>query len=74
MLVDKLVSRIRTWEIRILSYAGRTQFVNSVLLHIHTYWSSIFLLPKKVLKNITVVCMNFLWRGKGNTLKSPLIA
>ncbi|KAK4733465.1 hypothetical protein R3W88_007726 [Solanum pinnatisectum] len=57
-----------------LLYAGRTQLVNSVRLHIHTYWSSIFLLPKKVLKNITTVCRNFLWSGQENTLKSPLIA
>ncbi|XP_049381419.1 uncharacterized protein LOC125845987 [Solanum stenotomum] len=74
MLVDKLVCRIRTWGTRNLSYAGRTQLVNSVLLHIHTYWSFIFQLPKKVLKSITAVCRNFLWSGQENTTKSQLIS
>ncbi|KAG5591485.1 hypothetical protein H5410_041999 [Solanum commersonii] len=74
MLVDKLVSKIQIWGTRNLSYAGITQLLNSVLLHIHTYWSSIFLLPKKVLRNTTTICRNFLWSGQGNTLKSPLIA
>ncbi|KAK4731424.1 hypothetical protein R3W88_024412 [Solanum pinnatisectum] len=74
MLVDKLVCRIRTWGTRNLSYTGRTQLVNSILLQVHTYWSSIFLLPKKVLKSSTTVCRNFLWSGQENTSRSPLIA
>ncbi|KAG5585913.1 hypothetical protein H5410_046347 [Solanum commersonii] len=41
---------------------------------VHTYWSSIFLLPKKVLKSITTICRNFLWSGQENTSMSPLIA
>lgn len=69
-----LVSKIQIWGTRNLSYVGITQLLNSVLLHIHTYWLSIFLLPKKVLKNTTIICRNFLWSGQGNTLKSPLIA
>lgn len=48
--------------------------VNSVLMHIHSYWSSIFILPKKILKNITAICRNFLWNGKVNTNKIPLLA
>lgn len=74
ILVDKLISRIKRWGTRNLSYVGRAQLVNSVLLHIHVYWSSIFLLPKKVLKSITAACRNFLWSGQVHTTKSPLIA
>lgn len=74
MLVDKLTCRVKTWGTRNLSYAGRTQLVNSVLMHIHVYWSTIFLLPKKVMKSITVVCRNFLWSGQIHTSKAPLIA
>lgn len=45
---------------------------NSVLLRIHSYWSSIFILPKQVLKvkGITAICRNFPWDGKVNTTKT----
>lgn len=41
ILIDKMTARIRAWSSRNLSYAGRVQLINSVLLHVHTYWSSI---------------------------------
>lgn len=34
-LIDKVVSGIRTWGSRTISYAGRAQLVNSVLLSLH---------------------------------------
>ncbi|XP_019238392.1 PREDICTED: uncharacterized protein LOC109218478 [Nicotiana attenuata] len=74
MLVDKICARIKSWGSRNLSYAERVMLINSVLLHIHIYWSSVFLLPKKVIKNITAICRNFLWDGKVNTNRVPLVA
>ncbi|KAM3233259.1 hypothetical protein P3L10_018618 [Capsicum annuum] len=59
-LLDKMTNRIKTLGTRNLSYTGRVQLVNSVLIHIHSYWFSIFLLPKKVFKSITTVCRNFI--------------
>lgn len=46
--------------------------INSVMKHIHSYWVSIFLLPKKVLKSITAMCGIYLWDGKVATNKAPL--
>ncbi|XP_059295322.1 uncharacterized protein LOC132048633 [Lycium ferocissimum] len=74
MLVEKMVAKIRTWGSRNLSYAGRVQLVNSVLMHIHAYWSFIFLLPKGVMKEIVAICRNFIWSGHTTTGKSPLVA
>lgn len=48
--------------------------VNLVLMQIHSYWSSIFILPKKILKIITTICRNFLWDGKANTNKVSFVA
>ncbi|XP_070028800.1 uncharacterized protein [Nicotiana sylvestris] len=64
ILVDKMTTKIKTWGSMHLSYAGRVQLINSVLIHVHTYWASIFLLPKAVMKQITIICRNFLWEGK----------
>ncbi|XP_060198564.1 uncharacterized protein LOC132627306 [Lycium barbarum] len=74
MLIDKITARIRSWGTRYFSYAGRVLLVNSVLLHIHSYWSSIFLLPKQVLKGITALCKNFLWDGKTAINRVTLVA
>jgi len=46
-LVEKITTRINTWTTRHLSYAGRLQLINSVIFSLHTYWSSMFILPKK---------------------------
>lgn len=61
-LVEKITIRIRTWSSRSLSFAGRDQLVNSVLLSIYSYWAQIFLLPKMVIQKINDVCRFFLWR------------
>ncbi|KAL2921921.1 hypothetical protein RDABS01_013412 [Bienertia sinuspersici] len=37
-LVDKMCAKIKMWSSRNLSYAGRLQLVNSVLLSISSYW------------------------------------
>lgn len=73
VLVDKMTARIRTWSLRNMSYAGRVQLINVVLLHIHTYWSSIFILPKAVMKKLIAIWRNYLWDGKEQTNKAPLI-
>lgn len=74
VLVNKLTARVRSWGSRHLSYAGRVLLVNAVLLHIHTYWSSMFMLPKQVLKGITELCRNFIWSGKVTTNRALLVA
>lgn len=73
-LIDRIVARIRSWGSRTLSYAGRCQLVNSVLLNLHSYWASIFVLPKKVLDGVISICRSFLWDGKSVSNKSPLVA
>ena len=72
VLVERMASRVRAWVPRNLSYAGGVQFVNSVLMHMHSYWATIFILPKKVLKDITTICRNYIWSGKATTNRPPL--
>lgn len=58
-----MTKRIQVWSTRNLSYMARIVLVNSVLLSIHTYWSQIVILPKKILKEVEQVCMAFIWKG-----------
>lgn len=68
ILVDKIVGRVKSWTCKALSYAGRLQLVNSILFSIQVYWSSLFVLPMGVIKQVEEILRSFLW--KGSELKS----
>ena len=62
-LLRKISARITSWNSRFLSYAGRIQLIHSVLYGIQCYWSSMFILPKSVLKEMEQMMNRFLWNG-----------
>lgn len=70
-LIDKITSRISSWSSRFLSFAGRLQLKDSVLFSITNYWSSTFILPTKVIRNIEQLCSSFLWKDKATLLLGP---
>lgn len=57
-----------------MSYAGRTQLVNIVLLNLHSYWASIFFLPEEFLDEVISIRKNYLWSCKAYSSKSAHIA
>ncbi|XP_074266860.1 uncharacterized protein LOC141590150 [Silene latifolia] len=73
-IAEKMVSRIRSLGARKLSYAGRVVLINSVLNTLYSYWASIFLLPKSIIKRIEGICRNYLWDGNAENHRVPLIA
>ncbi|XP_056697428.1 uncharacterized protein [Spinacia oleracea] len=74
VLVDRMISRIKIWSSRNLSYTARVQLINSVLLSLHMYWAQIFILPKQVLQNVNKVCRAFLWSGQAYSNKPSNIS
>ena len=60
-LVDKIKLRVCNWKNKMLSFAGRLQLINSVLTSIHVYWASIFKIPIATIREIEMICRNFLW-------------
>ncbi|KAL0292831.1 UNVERIFIED_CONTAM: hypothetical protein Sradi_6970500 [Sesamum radiatum] len=62
-LIHKLDCRLAGWEQLNLSLAGRTQLIRSVLSSLHTYWASVFILPKSVIAVIEQRMRTFLWKG-----------
>ena len=51
-LIERFSKRINHWTCKTLSYAGRIQLVKNVLFSIQVYWSSMFILPKSILKEL----------------------
>ncbi|XP_058723307.1 uncharacterized protein LOC131595077 [Vicia villosa] len=72
-LIDRMLAKIQHWSTKFLSYAGRTQLVQSTLLAITNYWTQVFPLPKKIIHRVEALCKNFLWSGKA-TGKRALVA
>ena len=67
-LVDKVKSKISDWKNKFLSYAGRMQLIVSILSAMHTYWASVFFLPKAITKDIDCLLKDFLW-SQGEKIK-----
>lgn len=73
-LVEKVTMKIKSWTTRFLSYAGRLQLITCVLFGVQAYWAQIFVLPKKIIKEIEAKCRAFLWTGKGDQTRKALVA
>jgi hypothetical protein len=63
VLVPKIFGRIEYWLSKHLSFAGRLQLISSELVSIQSYCTSIFILPKKVIKNLRHKFNGFMWNG-----------
>ncbi|KAL9244375.1 hypothetical protein vseg_018156 [Gypsophila vaccaria] len=73
-LVEKMCSKIHSYGIRKFSYVGRLVILKSVLTTLHSYWASLFVLPKGVIAKIEAVCRNFLWDNSADYRRAPLVA
>ena len=74
ILVDKMTARVRCWSSRNFSYQGRLVLVNAVLTSIHVYWAQICILPRRVLKDIEMICRAYLWTGDYYSSKGGYVA
>ncbi|CAL5376012.1 unnamed protein product [Camellia sinensis] len=63
ILIDRITSRIKSWTNKLLSYAGRAQLIQTILFSMQVYWSSLFILPKRVIRDIESLLRSFLWSG-----------
>ncbi|XP_074351776.1 uncharacterized protein LOC141690920 [Apium graveolens] len=65
-LIEKITSRLNSWENLLLSLAGRTLLIKSVIHAIEAFWGNHFLLPMAVHANIQSHLSRFLWKGNIN--------
>ena len=73
-LIDKIMTRIKSWTAKKLSYAGRAQLIKTVLFGVQSYWAQLFIIPAKIIKVIEGICRSYLWSGVGEVTKKALIA
>ena len=73
-LLDSILNRIKGWTVKHLSFAGRLQLIKSVLNSLHVYWSSLLILPKKIINRVEQVMRDFLWKGQNQQQGSSKVA
>ena len=66
-LSEKITRRVSSWSSDLLSFARRLQLNQNILLSIQVFWSSVFILPKKVVKAIEQKLNSFLWKSLGSS-------
>ncbi|XP_062119263.1 uncharacterized protein LOC133833014 [Humulus lupulus] len=69
IILQKFCLKIQNWASRHLSFAGKIQLINSVLLGLRNYWMYIFILPQSIVKEIERICRGFLWGSAGQRSK-----
>ncbi|KAK4397797.1 hypothetical protein Sango_1255200 [Sesamum angolense] len=62
-LLIKINKCLKGWEGVSLTFADRLQLVKSVIMAFHVYCGSIFILPKRVIREIEKRMRRFLWKG-----------
>ncbi|KAK1290058.1 hypothetical protein QJS10_CPB18g00601 [Acorus calamus] len=73
-LVDKIRKRILSWAGHSLSLADRIELIKSVLSSLQTFWSSSFILPRRIQKDIELTLRTFLWQGHSTVRRIHHIA
>jgi len=63
-LVNKITTRVDSWLVKKLTFAGPLQLISSVLLSMQVFWANFFILPKKVIRLIEQKLNWFLWSGR----------
>lgn len=73
-LIDKVLSNISSWTAMYLSFVGRLHLIQSVIMSMINFWTSIFLLPAKCLEDLKRICNAFLWHGTPNSARGAKVA
>ena len=74
LLIDRITARINHWAIKLLSYAGRYQLIQTMIYSIQHYWCRHFLLPHSVLNRINQLCVQFFWKGKSSSARGARVS
>ncbi|GJS73547.1 hypothetical protein Tco_0706388 [Tanacetum coccineum] len=61
-LVDKVASRVNSWRNKVLSYVRRIQLIDLVLSSMQVYWTSVYMFPLIVIKEIDMLLKSFIPR------------
>lgn len=71
-LIVRFQSKLQSWKAKLLSQAGRTTLISSILQAMHLYTFSCFRVPETVCKKLDCLTRAF-WRGHEPHLKNSIL-
>lgn len=61
--IDRITSKLHSWTVKFLSFAGKVTMIYSVIYSMVNFWSSVFVLPKWFYAKVDSLCSGFLWKN-----------
>ncbi|KAG2306140.1 hypothetical protein Bca52824_025888 [Brassica carinata] len=61
--IDRITSKLHSWTVKFLSFAGKVMMISSVIYGMVNFWSSVFVLPKWFYAKVDSLCSGFLWKN-----------
>lgn len=72
--LEKITSKLHSWTVKLLSFAGKIRLVSSEIYGMVNFWSAVFNLPKSFYAKVDSLCAAFLWRNKTTSASSSRVA
>lgn len=73
-LIEKITARIFNWISKYLTFADRLQLIDSVINSMIHYCKTVFILPKKIIKAVEIICSSYLWSRGCHSAKSAKVS
>lgn len=73
-LIDKIISKLTSWTVKYLSFAGKIRLIASQIYGLVNFWSAVFALPKAFYAKIDSICAGFLWRNNRESARGSRVA
>lgn len=61
--LERITSKLNSWAVKTLSFAGKITLVTSGVYGMVNFWSSVFSLPKSFYQKVDSMCSGFLWKN-----------
>ncbi|XP_020689917.1 uncharacterized protein LOC110104946 [Dendrobium catenatum] len=73
-LIKKITNLLSGWKVKLLSFAGRLQFIKYTITNLVAYWVRGSIIPKTIVKAIDKACSKFLFQRGDQSKRLHLIS
>ncbi|VVB09120.1 unnamed protein product [Arabis nemorensis] len=72
--IERVTSKLHSWTVKLLSFAGKITLISSVIYGMVNFWSAVFVLSKRFYEKIYSLCAAFLWKNRTTTAVGARVA
>lgn len=72
--LERITSKLNSWTVKSLSFAGKVRMVVSVIYGMVNFWGSVFDLPKRFYARVDSLCLAFLWGNRTSSAQGARVS